>query len=60
MSGEQNNSKIWIWIDFVKPGRNTFIVKTTPEFEIGKTKESLYVYKFLGSQRSEDLNCCKF
>lgn len=45
-------------MDFVKPGRNTYCVKTPPGFEAGRMKPNFYVHKFLSDQRLEDIPPC--
>jgi hypothetical protein len=42
-------SKVWIWMDFVKPGRNVFCIKTPAGFEPIKQKPTYYMHKFLGT-----------
>lgn len=43
-------------MDFVKPGKNVFVVKTPGKFGDGHQKKTgIYVHKFLGTQRLEEI-----
>lgn len=59
-SGDLNNSKVWVWMDYVRPGKNQYVVKTPSGFEADQTKPRYFAHKFLGTQRTEDTKACKF
>jgi hypothetical protein len=55
ISGDSVQTKLWLWIDFVKPGRHTFCVKTPhTNIEGTRTKGNVYVHKMWSQMRTED------
>ena len=43
---EPEESKLWLYVDFIKPGKQTFCVRQ---------RDELYVHKFLCQSRDEDI-----
>jgi len=52
---EDPSSKVWLYMDFIKAGKNSFVVKTPESSNEPQKKARYYTHKFLSSQRSEDL-----
>lgn len=48
-------NKVWIWMDFVKPGKNVFQVTTPAGFDPETNKNAYYMHKFVGTVRLEEI-----
>ena len=57
---EAKSSKVWLYMDYVKAGKNNFVIKTPQNFNEKSSKVRYYTHKFLSAQRSEDIYPCKF
>jgi hypothetical protein len=59
MSPDDYIDKMWVWMDFVKPGKNCFTVKIPGGYDPEKSKPYYFVHKFVGNVRTEDIPNCK-
>jgi len=55
MSPDDYIDKMWVWMDFVKPGKNCFTVKIPGGYDPEKSKPYYFVHKFVGNVRTEDI-----